>query len=60
MFIKGRFKLIRKHDCDFWNLTYYRLAQNRFFHYFKFSLIHKIKQLTRKKQITFRPKQFLN
>lgn len=53
MLIKGRLKLIRKHDCDFWNLTYYRVAQNRFFHYYKFSLIHKIKQLTRKSELRF-------
>ena len=59
MFIKGRFKLIRKHDCDFWNLTYYRVAQNRFFNYFKFSLIHRIKQLTRKKEFRLRLHQTL-
>jgi len=57
MLIKGRLKLIRKHDCDFWNLTYYRVAQNRFFHYFKFSLIHKIKQLTKKKELRFLPRK---
>lgn len=57
MLIKGRLKLLRKHDCDFWNLTYYRIAQNRFFNYYKFSLIHKIKQLTRKKELRFFPKK---
>lgn len=57
MLIKGRLKIIRKHDCDFWNLTYYRIAQNRFFHYFKFSLIHKIKQLTRKKELRLFPRK---
>ena len=51
MYIKGRLKLIRKHDCDFWNLTYYRISQNRFFAYFKFSLIYRLKQLTKKKEI---------
>merc|ERR1712137_1365386 len=34
-----------------------RVAQNRFFHYFKFSLIHKIKQLTRKKELRFLPRK---
>lgn len=51
MLIKGKLKVIRKHDCDFWNLTYYRVSQNRFFSYFKFSMIHKIKILTRKRQL---------
>jgi len=53
MHIKGRFKLIRKHDCDFWYLTYYRAAQNRFFSYFKFSLMHRVKKFGKKKHITF-------
>jgi len=44
MYISGRFKLIRKHDCDFWNMSYYRLTENKWFLYFKYSLIHKIKQ----------------
>ena len=57
MLIKGRLKLIRKHDCDFWYLSYYRVAQNRFFHYFKFSLIHKIKQLTRQKELRLLPRK---
>ena len=53
MLIKGRFKLIRKHDCDFWDLTYFRLEEYRFFKYFKFSLIHKIKELTKKNEVRF-------
>lgn len=57
MFIKGRFKLMRKHDCDFWNLTYYRVAENRFFNYFKISLINKVKILTRESQLTFSKKK---
>lgn len=57
MYIKGRLKLIRKHDCDFWNLTYYRVAQNRFFCYFKFSLIYRLKQLTKKREIRLLPKR---
>lgn len=59
MFIKGRFKLMRKHDCDFWNLTYYRAAENRFFKYFKISLINKVKKLTRESKFTFRPRKTL-
>ncbi len=57
MYIKGRLKLIRKHDCDFWNLTYYRISQNRFFAYFKFSLIYRLKQLTKKKEIRLLPRR---
>lgn len=57
MYIKGRLKLIRKHDCDFWNLTYYRVSQNRFFNYFKFSLIHRVKDFTRKKEIRLVPRR---
>jgi len=59
MLIKGKLKVIRKHDCDFWNLTYYRVSQNRFFCYFKFSLIHKIKFLTRKRQLRILPRRLL-
>jgi len=43
MYISGRLKLIRKHDCDFWNMSYYRAAQNKWFYYFKYSLIHRAK-----------------
>jgi hypothetical protein len=57
MFIKGRFKFMRKHDCDFWNLTYYRVAENKFFKYYKFSLINKVKNFTRESKITFRPRK---
>lgn len=53
MFIKGRLKLIRKYDCDFWNLTYYKVKKNRFFNYFKHSLISKVKQATRGGLIKF-------
>lgn len=59
MYIKGRLKLIRKHDCDFWNLTYYRVAQNRFFNYFKFSLIYRLKQLTKKRELRLLPRRTL-
>jgi len=57
MHIKGRFKLIRKYDCDFWNLMYYRASENRFFRYFNISLKYKLKQFVRKKEVTFRSKQ---
>ena len=59
MLIKGKLKVIRKHDCDFWNLTYYRVSQNRFFCYFKFSMIHKLKNLTRKRRLRFLPRRLL-
>jgi hypothetical protein len=57
MFIKERFKVIRKHDCDFWNLIYYRLDENRFWNYYRYSLIYKIKLLTRQKEFRIRPKR---
>lgn len=45
--------MIRKYDCDFWNLTYYKVKKNRFFNYYKHSLIHKVKQGTYKGLINF-------
>lgn len=54
MLIKSRFKLIRKFDCDFWHLTYWSLEKNKFFNYVELSLIKKIKNLTRVKQIKFK------
>lgn len=57
MYISGRFKLIRKHDCDFWNLSYYRLAENKWFSYFKYSLIHRAKEKNKKKRFLFSPRK---
>ncbi len=54
MHIKGRYKLIRKHDCDFWNLTYFKPKKNRFFSYFKFSLISKLKWAMSKNFMKFK------
>ena len=59
MYIKGKYKIIRKHDCDFWNLTYYRLIKNKFFWYFKFSLLHRMKDMFFKKQFRLPPKNVL-
>lgn len=53
MYIKARLKLIRKYDCDFWNLFYYKAKKNRFFNYYKHSLIHKVKEATRSNLIKF-------
>lgn len=50
LYIKARFKLIRKHDCDFWNVTYYRVAQNRFFWYYKHSLIYRMKSMGHRRE----------
>ena len=51
MYLKGRFKLIRKYDCDFWNLMYYKRKKNKFFNYFKHSLAWKVKTKTYNKEI---------
>ena len=53
MYIKGRFKLIRKHDCDFWNISYYRAAQNRFFRYFKHSMEYRSKKANKRNRFRF-------
>ena len=45
---------MRKHDCDFWNLLYYKAAYNRFFKYYKLSLIHKVNEMTRKRCFVFK------
>lgn len=53
MHIKGRFKLIRKYDCDFWNLMYYKNKRNRFFNYYRYSLVWRIRQKTFAKDVSF-------
>eukprot|EP01024_Parvocaulis_polyphysoides_P068843 TRINITY_DN84064_c0_g1_i1.p1 TRINITY_DN84064_c0_g1~~TRINITY_DN84064_c0_g1_i1.p1 ORF type:complete len:112 (-),score=2.17 TRINITY_DN84064_c0_g1_i1:182-493(-) len=59
MYIKGRLKLIRKYDCDFWNLTYIRMTKNRFFNYFSHSLRYKVLSEQKKKEFILKPKIFL-
>jgi ribosomal protein S4 len=49
MFIKARNKVLRKYDADFWNFIYNRRRKNKFFMYFRLSLINKIKIYYRKK-----------
>lgn len=42
MFLNTRYKILRKYDADIWNFLYYRQRKNKFFTYFKLSLIHKL------------------
>lgn len=49
MFITARNKVLRKYDADFWNFIYNRRRKNKFFMYFRLSLINKIKIYYRKK-----------
>lgn len=42
MQIKIRNKLLRKYDSDFWNFLYTRRRKNKFFIYFRLSLINKL------------------
>jgi ribosomal protein S4 len=49
MFINARNKVLRKYDADFWNFLYNRRRKNKFFMYFRLSLINKIKLYYRKK-----------
>ena len=49
MYIKAKNKILRKYDSDFWNFLYSRKRKNKFFVYFRLSLIHKILFLKKKK-----------
>lgn len=42
MFLKTRNKILRKYDSDFWNFLYNRRRKNKFFIYFRLSLINKL------------------
>jgi hypothetical protein len=53
MYIKARFKLMRKHNCDFWSANYYRVTQNRFFRYYKHSLGHTARELNKMNSFKF-------
>ena len=44
MFLRQKLKLIRKFDSDIWNFIYMKQRKNKFFTYFRLSLIEKIKQ----------------
>jgi ribosomal protein S4 len=44
MWFKNKYKIMRKYDSDFWNFCYTRKRKNKFFCYFKLSLIHKIRK----------------
>lgn len=52
MFITARNKILRKYDADFWNFIYTRRRKNKFFMYFRLSLINKL-QIFYKKKIFF-------
>lgn len=49
MFIKAKNKVLRKYDIDFWNFLYTRRRKNKFFIYFKLSLINKLRFFYNKK-----------
>lgn len=49
MLIKAKHTIIRKYDVDIWNFLYTRKRKNKFFTYFKLSIINKIQRLYRKK-----------
>lgn len=48
MFLKTRNKILRKYDSDFWNFLYNRRRKNKFFIYFRLSLINKLQLYYRK------------
>jgi len=58
MYLKTRNKIIRKYDSDFWNIIYTRKRKNKFFAYFKLSLINKL-QFLYKRQFFFLSKNKL-
>jgi ribosomal protein S4 len=49
MHITARNKILRKYDADFWNFLYNRRRKNKFFMYFRLSLINKIQHFYKKK-----------
>lgn len=49
MFIKAKNKIIRKYDSDIWNFIYHKRRKNKFFTYFRLSLINKIQKFYKKK-----------
>lgn len=53
MFLKARYKILRKYDTDIWNFLYYRQRKNKFFTYFKLSLIHKLQLYYRNNSFKF-------
>lgn len=49
MFLKAKNKILRKYDSDFWNFIYHKRRKNKFFTYFRLSLINKIQKFYKKK-----------
>jgi hypothetical protein len=49
MFINARNKVLRKYDADFWNFIYNRRRKNKFFMYFRLSLVNRIRLFYKKK-----------
>ena len=43
MFLKNKYKLIKKCEIDFWGISYLRPRQTKFFIYLKKLFTHKIK-----------------
>lgn len=44
MYIKAHNKFLRKYDADFWNFLYHKRRKNKFFTYFRLSVINKIQK----------------
>jgi ribosomal protein S4 len=49
MYLKTKNKILRKYDSDFWNFLYTRRRKNKFFIYFRLSLINKLQNYYKKK-----------
>ncbi len=44
MYVKTRNKILRKYDADIWMYMYIRRRKNKFFQYFKLSIIDKLRK----------------
>lgn len=49
MFLKAHNKILRKYDSDIWNFIYHRRRKNKFFTYFRLSLINKLQKFYKNK-----------
>lgn len=49
MYLRTKNKILRKYDSDFWNFLYTRRRKNKFFIYFRLSLINKLQIYYKKK-----------
>lgn len=58
MLLKAKYKILRKYDTDIFNYIYYRRRKNKFFMYFRLSLIERIKKFFFQKFFYFSYSQF--